>query len=146
MVSPRWLTKRIAASIVAREELDQPSKPLESARWSGAIDTVGSQTLATVLAQTRYGGAVAACGRAGGTDLPTTVAPFILRGVSLLGIDSVMCPAALREIAWSRLERDLPAARLDAMTTVEPLSSVPELAAEILAGRIRGRVVIETGG
>jgi len=141
-----YLRELGAASIVAREELDQPSKPLESARWSGAIDTVGSQTLATVLAQTRYGGAVAACGRAGGSDLPTTVAPFILRGVSLLGIDSVMCPAALREIAWSRLERDLPAARLDAMTTVEPLSRVPELAAEILAGRIRGRVVIETGG
>jgi acrylyl-CoA reductase (NADPH) len=141
-----YLRELGAASIVAREELDQPSKPLESARWAGAIDTVGSQTLAMVLAQTRYGGAVAACGRAGGTDLPTTVAPFILRGVSLLGIDSVMCPAVVREIAWSRLERDLPAARLDAMTTVEPLSRVPELAAEILAGRIRGRVVIETGG
>jgi acrylyl-CoA reductase (NADPH) len=139
-----YLRELGAASIVARAELDQPSKPLESARWAGAVDTVGSQTLATVLAQTRYGGAVAACGRAGGTDLPTTVAPFILRGVSLLGIDSVMCPAALRAIAWRRLERDLAVDRLDAMTTVEPLSRVPELAAEILAGRIRGRVVIDT--
>ena len=135
-----------AAAIVARSELDAPAKPLESARWAAAIDTVGSQTLATVLAGTRYGGAVAACGRAGGTDLPTTVAPFILRGVSLLGIDSVMCPAPRREQAWSRLEQDLPLDQLDAITTVEPLARVPELAAEILAGRIRGRVVIETGG
>jgi acrylyl-CoA reductase (NADPH) len=141
-----YLSSLGAASIVAREELAQPSKPLESARWDGAIDTVGSQTLASVLARTRYRGAVAACGRAGGTDLPTSVAPFILRGVSLLGIDSVMCPAQLRAAAWSRLERDLSAQRLDAMTTVEPLSRVPELAEEILAGRIRGRVVIETGG
>ena len=135
-----------AAEIVARADLDQPSKPLESARWAGAIDTVGSQTLGRVLAQTRYRGAVAACGRAGGTDLPTTVAPFILRGVSLIGIDSVMCPAPLRELAWSRLERDLPAARLDAMTTREPLSRVPALAEAMMAGQVRGRVVIETAG
>ncbi len=134
-----------AGEIVARAALEVASKPLESARWAGAIDTVGSQTLATVLAQTRYGGAVAACGRAGGTDLPTTVAPFILRGVSLLGIDSVMCPAPLRASAWERLERDLPLAQLDALTRVEPLRRVPELAVEILAGQIRGRVVIETG-
>jgi acrylyl-CoA reductase (NADPH) len=135
-----------ATSIVARGELDQPSRALESARWAGAIDTVGSQTLANVLASTSYGGAVAACGRAGGTDLPTTVAPFILRGVSLLGIDSVMCPTERRTIAWSRLERDVALERLDAMTRIEPLSRVPELAAEILAGRIRGRVVIDTAG
>jgi len=135
-----------AAEIVERSELDTPAKPLESARWDAAIDTVGSQTLATVLAGTRYGGAVAACGRAGGTDLPTTVAPFILRGVSLLGIDSVMCPAPRREQAWSRLEQDLPLDQLDAITTIEPLARVPDLAADILAGRIRGRVVIETGG
>ncbi len=140
-----YLRELGAATIVAREELEQPSKPLESARWAGAIDTVGAQTLASVLARIGYRGAVAACGRAGGTDLPTTVAPFILRGVSLLGVDSVMCPAELRTLAWGRLERDLPASRLDAMTTVEPLSRVPELAAEILAGQIRGRVVIETG-
>jgi acrylyl-CoA reductase (NADPH) len=141
-----YLRELGAAEIVARAALDAPAKALESARWAAAIDTVGSQTLATVLAQSRYGGAVAACGRAGGTDLPTTVAPFILRGVSLLGIDSVMCPADRREVAWSRLAADLPPARLDAITTVEPLARVPELAAEILAGHIRGRVVIETGG
>ena len=134
-----------AGEIVARSALEVASKPLESARWAGAIDTVGSQTLATVLAQISYGGAVAACGRAGGSDLPTTVAPFILRGVSLLGIDSVMCPAPLRAHAWERLERDLPLEQLEAMTSVEPLARVPELAAEILAGRVRGRVVIETG-
>jgi acrylyl-CoA reductase (NADPH) len=141
-----YLRELGAVEIVERAELDQPSKPLESARWAGAIDSVGSQTLGRVLAQTRYRGAVAACGRAGGTDLPTTVAPFILRGVSLLGIDSVMCPAPLRELAWSRLERDLPAARLDAMTTCEPLSRVPALAEAMLAGQVRGRVVIETAG
>jgi putative YhdH/YhfP family quinone oxidoreductase len=133
-----------AGEIVARSALEIAAKPLESARWAGAIDTVGSQTLATVLAQTRYGGAVAACGRAGGSDLPTTVAPFILRGVSLLGIDSVMCPAPLRAQAWERLERDVALDQLDAMTSVEPLARVPELAAEILAGRVRGRVVIDT--
>jgi acrylyl-CoA reductase (NADPH) len=134
-----------ATEIVARSALEIAAKPLESARWAGAIDTVGSQTLATVLAQTRYGGAVAACGLAGGSDLPTTVAPFILRGVSLLGIDSVMCPAPLRAHAWERLEQDLALEQLDAMTSVEPLARVPELAAEILAGRVRGRVVIDTG-
>jgi putative YhdH/YhfP family quinone oxidoreductase len=139
-----YLRELGAESIVERASLEQPAKALESARWAGAIDTVGSQTLASVLAQTRYGGAVAACGRAGGTDLPTTVAPFILRGVSLLGIDSVMCPSPTRAQAWSRLERDLDPARLDAMTSVEPLSRVPQLAAEILAGQIRGRVVIDT--
>ena len=133
-----------ASSIVARSELEAPGRPLGAERWAGAIDTVGSQTLASVLAQIRYRGAVAACGLAGGADLPATVLPFILRGVSLLGVDSVMCPRELRQEAWSRLERDLPAARLDAITTVGSLESVPELASEILAGRIRGRVVIET--
>jgi acrylyl-CoA reductase (NADPH) len=134
-----------AATIVARSELEQPGRPLAAERWAAAIDTVGSQTLASVLAQIRYRGAVAACGLAGGSDLPTTVLPFILRGVSLLGVDSVMCPAELRALAWARLERDLPAERLDAMTTVESLARVPALAGEILAGRLRGRVVIETG-
>jgi acrylyl-CoA reductase (NADPH) len=134
-----------AQAIVARSALEEPGGPLAAERWAGAIDTVGSQTLATVLAQTRYRGAVAACGLAGGSDLPATVLPFILRGVSLLGVDSVMCPSELRALAWSRLERDLALERLDAMTTVEPLSRVPALAQEILAGRIRGRVVIETG-
>jgi acrylyl-CoA reductase (NADPH) len=134
-----------AQTIVARGELDQPGRPLAAERWDAAIDTVGSQTLASVLAQIRYRGAVAACGLAGGSDLPATVLPFILRNVSLLGVDSVMCPSDLRALAWSRLERDLPVERLDAMTTVEPLSRVPALAGEILAGGVRGRVVIETG-
>jgi acrylyl-CoA reductase (NADPH) len=133
-----------ANEIVTRSELDQRGRPLASERWAGAIDSVGGQTLANVLAATRYRGAVAACGLAGGSDLPATVLPFILRGVSLLGIDSVMCPAGEREIAWSRLERDLPRARLEAIATHEPLERVPELAGRMLAGAIRGRVVIET--
>ena len=133
-----------ASAIVARSELEVPGRPLGAERWAGAVDSVGGQTLASVLAQIRYRGAVAACGLAGGADLPATVLPFILRGVSLLGVDSVMCPSELRQAAWSRLERDLPVERLDAMTTVRPLASVPELASEILAGRVRGRVVIET--
>ena len=133
-----------AAEIVARGELDQPARALGSERWAGAIDSVGGVTLANVLAQTRYRGAVAACGLAGGSDLPATVLPFILRNISLLGIDSVMCPSADRELAWSRLERDLPADRLEQIATREPLERVPELAARMLEGGIRGRVVIAT--
>ena len=135
-----------AGEIVARSELDAPGRPLGSERWAGAIDSVGGQTLATVLSQTRYRGAVTACGLAGGADLPASVLPFILRNVSLLGIDSVMCPTGDREAAWSRLERDLPASRLEAIAVHEPLARVPELAVALLAGRIRGRVVIDTGG
>jgi acrylyl-CoA reductase (NADPH) len=108
------------------------------------VDTVGSQTLATVLAQTRYRGAVAACGLAGGNDLPTTVLPFILRNVALLGVDSVSCPAPVRAEAWHRLGIDLPTDLLDSMTTVEPMTAVPALAEQILAGQTRGRVVIDT--
>ncbi|HXR14107.1 MAG TPA: MDR family oxidoreductase [Solirubrobacteraceae bacterium] len=133
-----------ASEIVARGELDQPGRPLGSERWAGAVDSVGGQTLANVLAQTRYGGAVAACGLAGGAELPATVLPFILRNVSLLGIDSVLCPAAQREAAWRRLACDLPASRLAQIATHEPLGRVPELAAQMLVGRIRGRVVIDT--
>lgn len=133
-----------ATTIVDRAELATAGKPFDRERWAGAVDTVGSQTLATVLAQTRYRGAVAACGLAGGSDLPTTVLPFILRGVSLLGIDSVYCPAPLRVEAWNRLARDLPIGLLDEMTTVAPMSRVPELAEQILAGRTRGRMVIDT--
>ena len=133
-----------AGSIVDRQELATAGRPLDKERWAAAVDTVGSQTLATVLAQTRYRGSVAACGLAGGNDLPTTVLPFILRNVSLLGIDSVSCPTALREQAWARLGRDLPLPVLDAITTVEPLGRVPQLAEEILEGRTRGRVVIDT--
>jgi acrylyl-CoA reductase (NADPH) len=133
-----------ATTIVDRETLSAPGRPLDKERWAGAVDTVGSTTLANVLAQTRYRGAVAACGLAGGNDLPTTVLPFILRNVSLLGIDSVMCPSDVRETAWQRLASDLPTELLDSMTTVEPMTRVPELAEEILAGRTRGRVVIDT--
>jgi acrylyl-CoA reductase (NADPH) len=133
-----------ATTIVDRAELATPGRPLDRERWLGGIDTVGSQTLATVLAQTRYRGAVAACGLAGGNDLPATVLPFILRNVSLLGIDSVSCPPPVRAAAWRRLGTDLRTDLLDAMTTVEPMSKVPELAERILAGQVRGRTVIDT--
>ena len=132
-----------AATIVEREQLARPGKPLESERWAGAVDTVGGQTLVSVLAATRYGGAVAACGLASGTDLAGTVFPFILRGVSLIGIDSVMCPRERRREAWARLARDLPAEALDAATTVAPLAEVPRLAQDILKGRVRGRIVVD---
>jgi acrylyl-CoA reductase (NADPH) len=104
---------------------------------------VGGETLASVLRQTRYRGTVAACGLTGGNDLPTSVLPFILRGVNLMGIDSVSCPTEVRTAAWERLGRDLPTDLLDSLTTVEPLSRVPTLAEDIVAGRIRGRVVID---
>jgi acrylyl-CoA reductase (NADPH) len=133
-----------ASEIVARSELDQPGRPIGAERWAGAIDSVGGQVLVNVLAQTRYRGAVAACGLAGGAELPGTVLPFILRNVSLLGVDSVMCPSADRELAWSRLERDLQPGAIEAIATHEPLRRVPELAALMLEGRIRGRVVIDT--
>jgi len=133
-----------ASTIVDRSELDtSSSRPLESERWLGAVDTVGGQTLATVLRQTSYRGAVAACGLVGGTDLHTTVLPFILRGVRLIGIDSVQCPMPLRAKAWHRLGRDLDLAMLDKITTVEPMSRISELADAILAGQTRGRVVVD---
>ena len=133
-----------ATTIVERDELATAGRPLDKERWLGGVDTVGSQTLATVLAQTKYRGAVAACGLAGGNDLPTTVLPFILRNVSLLGVDSVMCPAPVRNEAWTRLGTDLPTDLLDSMTTVEPMTDLPALAEKILAGQTRGRVVIDT--
>ncbi len=133
-----------ATGVIDRNELATPGRPLDQERWAGGVDTVGSQTLATLLAHTRYRGAVVCCGLAGGNDLPATVLPFILRAVSLLGIDSVMCPRALRDQAWRRLGSDLPIELLEEMTTVEPMSKVPELAETILAGRTRGRVVIDT--
>ena len=135
-----------ATTIVDRADLSTAGRPLDKERWAAAVDTVGSQTLATVLAQTRYGGAVAACGLAGGNDLPTTVLPFILRGVSLLGIDSVMCPEDRRFEAWQRLSTQLPLDQLDAISTVEPMSRIGELADQILAGATRGRVVVDTRG
>jgi acrylyl-CoA reductase (NADPH) len=139
-----YLTSLGASSIIERDELAAAGRPLDKERWAGGVDTVGSQTLATVLAQTVYGGSVAACGLAGGNDLPATVLPFILRGVSLLGVDSVMCPEPRRAQAWARLATDLPLDRLDAMTTVEPMSNIAAMADAILAGQTRGRVVIDT--
>ena len=135
-----------AAEIVERGELSGPAKPLAKERWAAGIDSVGSHTLANLLAMTRYRGAIAACGLAGGMDLPTSVAPFILRGVSLLGIDSVMAPKDLRLSAWRRLARDLDHDKLAAMTTTIPLESVIDAGAEIVAGRIRGRIVVEIAG
>ncbi|MBV1694516.1 MAG: oxidoreductase [Hyphomicrobiales bacterium] len=132
-----------AADIIDRAELSEKPRPLGKERWAGAIDSVGSATLANVLSQTRYGGAVAACGLAQGMDLPASVAPFILRGVTLAGIDSVMCPKPRRIEAWRRLDRDLDRGRLAAMTVTRPLQDVLALAPEILAGKVRGRVVLE---
>lgn len=132
-----------ASSFVTREELQTKGAPLQKERWAGAVDSVGSTTLATVLSQTVYGGAVAACGLAGGADLPSTVLPHILRGVALIGVDSVMAPIHKRERAWGRLARDLDPNLLDSMTTVEPMSRLPDLSAQILAGQTRGRVVID---
>ncbi|MGF3023925.1 MDR family oxidoreductase [Methylobacterium aquaticum] len=134
-----------AAEILDRAELSQPGKPLGKERWAAAIDAVGSTTLANALAMTRTGGAVAACGLAGGMDLPTSVAPFILRGVALYGIESVMAPLPLRREAWARLARDLDPAALSAMTTTVPLGEVIGRGPEILAGRTRGRTVVVIG-
>ena len=134
-----------AAAFLDRAELSAAAgKPLEKERWSAAIDTVGSTTLSSVLRQTRARGAVAACGLAGGNDLPITVLPFILRSIALLGVDSVQCPPALRARAWERLATDLPLHLLDSLTTLEPLSKAPELAEKILAGQVTGRVVFDT--
>ncbi|MBI0445461.1 MDR family oxidoreductase [Deinococcus sp. DB0503] len=132
-----------AANIIGREELLALKRPLEKERWAGVVDSVGGDTLAGALASTRTHGAVAACGLAGGSGLNTTVFPFILRGVNLLGIDSVTCPTERRRAAWARLARDLPAAKLAGVTQLRPLSDVPALAQEILAGRVRGRTVID---
>jgi acrylyl-CoA reductase (NADPH) len=132
-----------AAEIVERKELSGPVKMLAKERWAGGIDAVGSTMLANLLSMTRYGGAVAACGLAGGMDLPTSVAPFILRGVCLYGIDSVMCPIERRKEAWKRLETDLDRPKLAAMTREIGLSEVPEAAAAILAGQVRGRIVVK---
>jgi putative YhdH/YhfP family quinone oxidoreductase len=133
-----------AKTIIDRSELSAAGgRPLDKQRWLGAIDTVGSQTLANVLSQTVYGGSVAACGLVGGNDLPTTVLPFILRNVSLLGVDSVQAPLQKRDRAWQRLNDDLDTNVLDSLTTVEPMTRVPELAGDIVAGKTRGRVVID---
>lgn len=132
-----------AAEIIDRAELSEKGKPLGKERWAAAVDAVGSHTLANVLAQTAYGGTVTACGLAQGPDLPATVMPFILRGVKLIGIDSVMAPKAAREEAWARLAKDLDLKKLDAMTTKAGLGDLPKLAGDILAGKVRGRMVID---
>lgn len=131
-----------AKRVIHRDELTDMKRPLEKERWAGVVDNVGSTTLAAALASTRTHGAVAACGNAGGFDLPATVFPFILRGVTLAGIDSNTCPTPRRRLAWERLSRELPEDRLAAVTHVHPLSDVPQLAHDILAGKVRGRSVI----
>jgi acrylyl-CoA reductase (NADPH) len=139
-----YLTELGAAELVDRASLAaKPSRPLDSERWAGAVDAVGGATLATILTQLKYRASVAACGLAGGSDLPATVIPFLLRGVNLLGIDSVMCPREERIEAWARLARDLPLDRLERMTQTVPLSALPELAPRILKGEIRGRTVVD---
>lgn len=138
-----YLRELGATELITREAMSQPCRPLETQLWSGVVDTVGGRVLARALAEADYGGAVAACGLAGGADLPTTVMPFILRGVKLLGVDSVMCPPEPRRTAWARLARDLPAPLLERMTQEVSLAEVPRMAEAILAGRVRGRVVVD---
>lgn len=133
-----------AADIVDRAVLNAAGKPLQKERWAAAIDSVGSHTLANVCASLRYGGAVAACGLAQGMDFPGSVAPFILRGVSLIGVDSVYAPLAKREQAWKRLAAELPRTILQRNTTETGLSAVIPLATRLLEGKIRGRVVVDT--
>ena len=140
-----YLTGLGATEVIERKELTGPVRPLSKERWAGGIDAVGSTTLANVLSMTRYGGAVAACGLAGGMDLPTSVAPFILRGVSLIGIDSVMCPLAMRQQAWGRLETDLDQAKIAAMTAEIGLGEVVDAGARVVAGEVRGRIVVKVG-
>ena len=132
-----------AAEVIDRNELSGPAKPLAKERWAGGVDSVGSTTLANLLSMTKYGGAIAACGLAAGMDLPTSVAPFILRGVCLLGIDSVMCPIEPRKAAWQRLASDLDRTKLSEITTEISLDEVPEWGAKILAGQVRGRIVVK---
>jgi acrylyl-CoA reductase (NADPH) len=134
-----------ASDIVERAELSGPVKPLAKERWAGGVDVAGSTMLANLLSMTCYGGAVAACGLAGGMDLPTSVAPFILRGVCLYGIDSVMCPLERRKEAWKCLENDLDRQKLASMTTEIGLSDVLKTAPAILAGEVRGRIVVKIG-
>jgi acrylyl-CoA reductase (NADPH) len=134
-----------AGEIIERNELAGAARPLGQERWAGGIDSVGSTTLANVLSMTRHGGAVAACGLAGGMDLPASVAPFILRGVSLIGIDSAMCPLERRQEAWRRLASDLDAGKLAAMTSEIDLSGVIEAGRRIVEGGVRGRIVVRIG-
>jgi acrylyl-CoA reductase (NADPH) len=132
-----------AAEVIDRNELSGAAKPLAKERWAGGVDGVGSTTLANLLSMTKYGGAIAACGLAAGMDLPTSVAPFILRGVCLLGIDSVMCPIERRKVAWNRLAGDLDRGKLTEITHEIGLGEVIDAAAKILAGQVRGRIVVK---
>lgn len=137
-----YLRQLGAAAIMDRAELSKPGKPLQKERWAAVVDAVGSHTLANALAQTRYGGVVAACGLAQGMDLPSTVHPFILRGVSLLGIDSVMAPRAARQRAWDRLATDLDVTKLESMVEEVPLDGAIAKAQALMDGKVRGRVVV----
>jgi acrylyl-CoA reductase (NADPH) len=139
----RYLKSLGAANVIDRNEFATPVKPLGKMRWAGAIDSVGSITLANLLSQTNYGGTVAACGLAQGSDLPTTVMPFILRGVKLVGIDSVHCPKPKRLAAWRLLASHLDKAKLAAMSTHVKLADVPRIAADIVEGKVRGRIVVD---
>ena len=143
MAETDYLKSLGAAEVIDRGELSGPAKPLAKERWAGGVDSVGSTTLANMLSMTKYGGAIAACGLAAGMDLPSSVAPFILRGVCLLGIDSVMCPIETRKIAWNRLADDLEPKKLAGITQEIGLDQVIGLAPQILAGQVRGRVVVK---
>lgn len=138
-----YLKQLGAAGIMDRNELSGPGKPLQKERWAAVIDAVGSHTLANACAQTRYGGVVAACGLAQGADFPATVMPFILRGVTLAGIDSVMAPLARRQQAWNRLATDLDTVKLETIVEEVALSGVVEKAADLMAGKVRGRIVVK---
>jgi acrylyl-CoA reductase (NADPH) len=143
MSEAAYLQNLGAAEVIDRSELSGPAKPLARERWAGGIDSVGSTTLANILSMTKYAGAIAACGLAAGMDLPSSVAPFILRGVCLLGIDSVMCPIELRKVAWSRLASDLDPGKLVEITHEIGLGEVIAAGAKILAGQVRGRIVVK---
>jgi acrylyl-CoA reductase (NADPH) len=143
MAEADYLKSIGATEVIDRNELSGPAKPLAKERWAGGVDSVGSTTLANLLSMTKYGGAIAACGLAAGMDLPSSVAPFILRGVCLLGIDSVMCPIEARKTAWNRLARDLEPKKLAGITQEIGLDQVIGLAPQILAGQVRGRVVVK---
>ena len=138
-----FLTSLGAAEIISRDELSSPGRPLGKERWAGVVDVVGSHVLANACAGTQYGGVVTACGLAGGMDFPATVAPFILRGVSLIGIDSVMCPSATRQEAWRRLEQDLDLSKLDNIANETGLTEALETSRQLLEGKIRGRRIVD---
>jgi acrylyl-CoA reductase (NADPH) len=138
-----YLQRLGAATVLDRAELAAPGRPMQKERWAGVIDSVGSHTLANACAQTRYGGTVAACGLAQGMDFPASVAPFILRGVSLIGIDSVMAPSKPRTAAWSRLSRDLDIGLLDTIAQEIALGEAIDAAGQLMDGKVRGRIVVD---